>query len=98
MQAFGRNQMISSAANGRRWSASQEVVSDEFVADAFATGNGLTSSTAPMRTSALELRTMLLPGFFVLAFIEKVGEALEHPAGASCFILDGIGNALARDY
>jgi hypothetical protein len=36
MQAFGRNQMISSAA-------SQGVVSDEF-----ATGNGLTSSTAPM--------------------------------------------------
>ena len=31
------------AANGRRWSASQGVVSDEF-----ATGNGLTSSTAPM--------------------------------------------------
>jgi hypothetical protein len=36
MQAFGRNQMISSAA-------SQGVVSDEF-----ATGNGLASSTAPM--------------------------------------------------
>ena len=36
MQACGRNQMISSAA-------SQGVVSDEF-----ATGNGLTSLTAPM--------------------------------------------------
>jgi len=35
--------MISSAANRRPWSASQGVVSDEFV-----TGNGLTSSTAPM--------------------------------------------------
>ena len=44
--AIGRNQMISSAANGRRWSASQRVVSDEF-----ATGNGLTSSTAPMMSN-----------------------------------------------
>jgi len=37
MQALELNQVISSAANGRRWSASQGVVSDEFVADAFAT-------------------------------------------------------------
>jgi hypothetical protein len=38
--------MISSAANGRLWAASQRVVSDEF-----ATGNGLTSSTAPMMSN-----------------------------------------------
>jgi hypothetical protein len=43
MQAFGRNPMISS-------SASQGVVSDEFADQRrpLATGNGLTSSTAPM--------------------------------------------------
>ena len=45
-----------------------------------------------------QIAEKLPPDLFVLAFIEKVRKALEYLAGASCFILNGIGNALTRDY
>jgi hypothetical protein len=45
-----------------------------------------------------QIAEKLRPDLFVLPFIEKVRNALEHPANASCFILDSIGNALAGDY
>ena len=43
-----------------------------------------------------QIAEKLPPDLFVLARTEKVGKTLEYPADASCFILNGIGNALTR--